>query len=191
MPTTLPQPDSPTAPGRVPLSELRSRWGWFVALGAALIALGVIALLNTVVATVASVWTIAALMLVGAVFQIMHAFSVKTWSSFFWWLLAGVIYAVAGMAALSNPLLASSFLTLLLAGFLIAGGVIRIFAGLKAKADRNWGWIVFSGAITLLAGVVIALGWPFSSLWVLGTFLAVDLLMQGFAMVAFGMALKR
>ena len=173
------------------MSELRGRWGWFVALGIALIVLGVVALPNTAVATVASVWTIAALMLAGAVFQIMHAFSVKTWPGFFWWLLAGVIYAVAGMAALSNPLLASSFLTLLLAGFLLAGGVLRIFAGMKAKADRNWGWNVFSGAITLLAGAVIALGWPVSSLWVLGTFLAVDLLMQGFATVAFGMALKR
>lgn len=189
--TSPPPASGRPAPGRLPVAGLRSRWGWFAALGVALIALGTVALLNTLVATIASIWTIAAMMLVGAALQIAHAFGVKTWSSFFLWLLAGVVYALGGIAALANPLLASAILTLLLAGFLIAGGVMRVMAGLRAKADRSWGWIVFSGVVTLIAGAVIALGWPVSSLWVLGTFLAADLILQGWATLAFGLALRR
>lgn len=187
MPTTLPDPTA----SRVPVGELQSRWGWFVALGVALVVMGCIALLNTLAATVASVWVIAALMMAGGVLQIVHAFGVRTWSSFLWWLLAGIVYAVGGFFALVAPLAASAILTILIAGFLIAGGVMRILAGMRAKADRNWGWIVFSGAVALVAGLLIAVGWPVSSLWVLGTFLAVDILMQGWAMIAFGLALRR
>lgn len=187
---TSPLPPSDTSQ-RLPMGELRAKWGWFVALGIALLVVGTIALFNTLAATVASIYTIAALMIVAGAMQIAHAFGVRSWGSFFLWLAAGVVYLLGAVSALVNPLLASAILTLLLAGFLVAGGVIRIMAGLKAKSGRSWGWIVFSGVLTLLAGLIIALGWPVSSLWVLGTFLAVDLIFQGWAMLAFGLALRR
>lgn len=194
MPTTAtPNTASTDLDGRTRLSvaELRHRWGWFVALGIALILLGTMALLNTLVATVASVYTVGLLMLIAAAIQIAQAFSVKTWSSFFWWILGGVIYALAGFAALINPLMASAFLTLFLAAALVASGVARIFVGFQSRPSHNWGWMVLSGLVTLLAGVIIALGWPINSLWVLGMFLAIDLIFQGWATVALGLALKR
>ncbi len=47
---------------------------------------------------------------------------------------------------------------------------------------KGAGWIMFAGAITALAGLTIAAGWPVNSLWILGLFLAIDLLMQGWAL---------
>ncbi|HLP67148.1 MAG TPA: HdeD family acid-resistance protein, partial [Rhizobium sp.] len=37
---------------------------------------------------------------------------------------------------------------------------------------------------------VIAMGWPVNSLWVLGLFLAIDLLMQGWSMIALALAIR-
>ncbi len=173
------------------IAEVRSKWGWFVALGVAFLVLGVIAFYNMFVATVASVYFIGWLMLIGAAAEIVHAFGVKNWSSFFWWLLSGLVYAVAGIVALINPLLASAVLTLVLAMALIAGGALRIWVGMKARSDGSWGWVVAGGVITLLLGLVIAIGWPVNSLWVLGMFLAIDLIFQGWSFVAFGLALRR
>ena len=51
--------------------------------------------------------------------------------------------------------------------------------------------MVAGGVITLLAGIVIAIGWPVNSLWILGMFLAIDLIFQGWSFVAFGLALRR
>jgi len=34
-------------------------------------------------------------------------------------------------------------------------------------------------------------GWPINSLWILGLFLAIDLMMQGISYIAFGLGLKR
>ena len=173
------------------IAEVRSKWGWFVALGIAFLVLGAIAFFNVVLATVVSVYWVGMMMLIGAVLEIAHAFGVKTWGSFFWWLLSGVVYAIAGVVALINPLLAAGVLTLLLAVALIAGGIFRIWVGMNARPQANWGWMVAGGVITLLAGIVIAIGWPVNSLWILCLFLAIDLIFQGWSFVAFGLALRR
>ncbi|MEO5325875.1 HdeD family acid-resistance protein [Mesorhizobium sp. CC13] len=174
------------------VSEFRSKWGWFVALGIALLVLGVVAAANLLVATVASVYFVGTLMIVAGVVEIVHAFGVKGWGSFFLWLLGGALYIVAGYLAFINPLLASAILTLFLAASLVASGVMRIWMGIKGRSVLNsWGWIVAAGVVTVLAGLIIAAGWPVSSLVVLGTFLAIDLIFQGATYIAFGLGLRR
>ena len=173
------------------IAEVRAKWGWFVALGIALLVLGGIAFFNVFLATVVSVFYVGVLMLIGAGAEIAHAFGVKTWGSFFWLLLSGIVYAVAGIVTLMNPLLASVVLTFILAIALVAGGIFRIWSGFSARPQKGWGWIVAAGVITLLAGIVIAMRWPVNSLYILGLFLAIDLTFQGWSYIAFGMALRR
>ena len=143
-----------------PISELRQKWGWFVALGILMLIAGLIALGNLFLATVVSVYYVGALMLVGGVVQIIHAFGVKSWGRFVWWLLSGLLYTAAGIIAFVNPILASSVLTLLLAAALLVAGAIRIWVGLENRPNKNWGWVVAGGVVTALAGLVIAAHWP-------------------------------
>ncbi|TIR62102.1 MAG: HdeD family acid-resistance protein, partial [Mesorhizobium sp.] len=90
------------------IGRTRDKWGWFVALGVLLLIFGGIAFGNLFIATVASVYVVGWLMLMGGVIEIIHAFGVKTWGRFFYWLLSGLLYAVAGFFAFYNPLLASA-----------------------------------------------------------------------------------
>ena len=172
-------------------SEVRSKWGWFVVLGVALLALGVIAAGNLMVATAASVFFVGAMMIVAGIVEIVHAFGVKSWGGFFLWLLSGILYVVAGYFAFANPMLASAVMTLFLAASLIASGVLRVWIGFTGKDLSGWGWVVAAGLLTIVAGVVIMIGWPVNSLWILGLFLAVDLIFQGISFIAFGFGLKR
>ncbi len=112
------------------IGELRSKWGWFVGLGIVMLIVGVIALGNLLAATVASVYLVGFMMLIAGGFEIAHSFGVKTWGGFFLWLLGGLLYAIAGIIAFNNPLLAAGILTLLLAVSLIA-------AGARALLDRR------------------------------------------------------
>ena len=124
------------------ISEVRSKWGWFVALGIAFLVLGAIAFCNVVTATVVSVFYVGMLMLIGAVMEIIHAFGVKSWGSFFWWLLSGMLYAIAGVIAFVNPLLAARRAHALIGR---RPGRRRHFADLgrlRARPTANWGWIV-------------------------------------------------
>ncbi len=173
------------------IGQTRAKWGWFVALGVLLLVFGGIAFGNLLIATVASVYLVGWMMLFAGVVEIIHAFGVKTWGRFFYWLLSGLLYAVAGFFAFYNPLLASAVLTFLLAVALVASGVLRLWVGYQQRAEKGSGWIIAAGIVTVLAGVVIALGWPVNSLWILGLFLAIDLVFQGWTFIAFGLALKK
>jgi len=170
-----------------PFSE---KWGWFVALGVLMIMGGGIAFGNVMAATVASVYTVGIVMLLCGILHMAHAFRVKKWESAFYWSFSGACYTVAGIFALLNPLLASATITLLMAVALIIAGVFRIWTAFKLRPLDGWRWIALGGLVTLVAGLVIAAGWPVNSLWILGLFLAIDLVMQGLALIAFGVLAK-
>ena len=73
---------------------------------------------------------------------------------------------------------------------LIVAGLFRIWSGFALRPIKGWGWIALGGLVTLLAGLVIMAGWPVNSLWILGLFLAIDITMQGLALIAFGVLAK-
>ncbi|MGH9795788.1 MAG: HdeD family acid-resistance protein [Candidatus Acidiferrales bacterium] len=172
------------------LAELGSRWGWFVALGVAFLVLGALAFWNLFTATVVSVLFVGIMMIIGAVVHIIHAFRVKRWGGFFFWLLSGILYGLAGFLIFSNPLLGAAALTLLFACSLLAAGLVRAWWSTRLRPRPGWGWILASGLITLLAGIIFLTGWPVNSLWLLGIVLAVDLTFQGVAALACGFELK-
>ena len=175
---------------RADKSAVAGKWGWFVALGVLLIMCGGLAFGNLLMATVASVYYVGIIMLVGGLFNLAHAFQVKGWDSVLYWGLSGACYTIAGLFAFINPVLASSFLTFIMAIALIVAGCFRIWVGLKLRPLQGWGWVALGGLVTLVAGLIIAAGWPVNSLWILGLFLAVDLVMQGLSLIASGVLAK-
>ncbi len=126
-------------------------------------------------------WIIA----LGVVFQI------KTWGRFLFWVLLGVLYIIAGFVTFENPLLAAAVLTLILGASLLASGVMRIILAFSMKRETPWIWVLLSGVITLLLGLLILAHWPVSSLYILGAFLGIDLIMAGAAWIGLGFGLRR
>lgn len=171
-------------------SGLGEKWGWFLALGLLLTVLGIVAFVNVVAATLASIFFIAAVMLVAGVGHVVHAFQVRRWDSMLYWLLSGALYLAAGIFAFINPLLASAVMTLIMAFALLVAGLFRLFLGFRMRGHGG-GFVILSGIVTALAGLMIALGWPASSLWVLGLFLSIDMMIQGATLVGLALALRR
>lgn len=172
-------------------SSLYRKWGWFILLGIVMLMLGGIAFGNLLFATVVSVYYVGAIILIAGIAQVIHAFSLKSWKSFIFWVLSGLLYIVAGIFCFINPLLASTVLTFFLAVALIASGLLRIWVGFESRPVKGYGWIILGGLITALAGAIIAMRWPVDSLWILGMFLAIDLVFQGWTVIAFGFGLKQ
>jgi uncharacterized membrane protein HdeD (DUF308 family) len=169
---------------------LRVKWGWIVALGIVYLIAGLIALGSVVMATVASVFVVGVMMIVAGVAEVFSAFQVKGWGKFLLWVLLGVLYIVAGFVTFENPLLAAALLTLVLGAALVASGIMRIVLAFGMKQETPWIWVVLSGVITLLVGVVILAHWPVSSLFVLGLFLGIDLVMAGAGWIGIGLTLR-
>jgi uncharacterized membrane protein HdeD (DUF308 family) len=172
------------------IHAITGKWGWFVALGIGELILGGVASVNLMAASLASVLVIGATMVAGGIFQIVHAFSVRGLRGFLFWLLAGIVYAAAGAIILYDPALASLTLSLVVCAFLIAAGAMRTWAGFHMRPAAGWRWIVAAGVLTFCVGIILVAAWPGISLWLLGAMLVVDLVFQGWGLIAFGLALK-
>ena len=181
--------NSKTSLGKA-IHAITGKWGWFVALGVGELILGGVASANLIAASLASVLVIGAAMAVAGIFQIVHAFSMHGLRGFLFWLLAGIVYAAAGAIILYDPVLASLTLSLVVCAFLIAAGAMRIWAGFHMRPAAGWRWIVAAGVLTFCVGIILVAAWPGIGLWLLGAMLVVDLVFQGWGLIAFGLALK-
>jgi uncharacterized membrane protein HdeD (DUF308 family) len=131
------------------------------------------------------------MMIVAGVAEVINAFQIKTWGKFLLWALLGVLYIVAGFITFDNPLFAAALLTLLLGASLVASGVMRLILAFSMKAETPWLWIALSGVITLLLGFLILARWPINSIYILGLFLGIDLIMAGAGWIGLGFGLRR
>ncbi|WP_339027567.1 HdeD family acid-resistance protein [Bradyrhizobium symbiodeficiens] len=173
------------------LAALHAKWGWIVALGFVYLIAGFVALGSVVMATVASVIVVGAMMIVAGAAEMIGAFQMKSWGKFLVWALLGVLYVIAGFLTFENPLFAAVLLTLFLGASLIASGAVRLFLAFNMKRESPWVWVAMSGAITLLLGLLIVARWPVNSVYILGLFLGLDLIMAGAGWISLGFGLKR
>jgi uncharacterized membrane protein HdeD (DUF308 family) len=173
------------------ITPLRAKWGWIVALGVVYVIAGFIALGSIVMATVASVFVVGVMMIIAGVFELINAFQIKSWGKFLIWALLGVLYIVAGFVTFENPLFAAVLLTLILGASLVASGAVRIFLAFNMKRETPWVWVALSGVITLLLGLLILARWPINSIYILGLFLGIDLIMAGAGWIGLGFGLHR
>ena len=142
-------------------------------------------------ATVATVFLVGVMMLIAGAAEVINAFQIKTWGKFLLWIFLGALYIVAGFVTFENPLLAAATLTLLLGIALLASGIARIALAFSMKAATPWIWVLLSGVVTLLLGVVILAHWPVSGLYILGLFLGIDLVLAGASWIGIGLGLSR
>lgn len=175
----------------IDVTPLHAKWGWIVALGFVYVIAGFIALGSVMIATVASVLVVGVMMIIAGIAELINAFQIKSWSKFLFWALLGVLYIVAGFVAFENPLLAAAVLTLLLGASLVASGVVRLFLAFNMKRERPWMWVAVSGVITLVLGLIILAHWPVNSVYILGLFLGIDLIMAGAGWIGLGLGLHR
>ncbi|TCR66697.1 HdeD family acid-resistance protein [Rhizobium sp. BK376] len=176
---------------RSDIAPLRAKWGWIVALGAIYVIVGFVALGSVVMATVASVLVVGVMMIVAGVAEVINAFQIKTWGKFLLWAALGLLYIMAGFATFENPLLAAALLTLILGGSLIASGIMRLVLAFSMTRETPWFWVAISGVITLLLGLLILARWPINSVYILGLFLGIDLILAGTGWIGLGLGLRR
>ena len=169
---------------------VQRNWGWFLALGIVQIVLGMIALGEVFLMTIFSVVMLGWLLIFGGVASIVHAFMERQWGGFFIDLLTGVFYCVAGFMMVANPGAGVLALTLVISMFLIVGGILRIVESLEGDLPHK-GWVFLNGVVTLVLGILIWRQWPSSSLWVIGLFVGIEMLLYGWSLVMLATAARR
>ncbi|QDU90352.1 acid-resistance membrane protein [Pirellulimonas nuda] len=173
------------------LALLRDYWGWFLGLGLAMVATGAFVLGWSCITTVTFdiTWLFGFLLLASGIGEIIGSFWVGRWSGMLIHLLIGVLYALVGMMIIDQPESAAIQLTLIIAVFLMVAGIFRIVFAISEQFPGR-GWVLLNGGVTFLLGLVIYKQWPASGLWVIGLFIGIDLVFNGWAWVMLAVGLR-
>jgi uncharacterized membrane protein HdeD (DUF308 family) len=171
------------------VEALRGKAIWAIVLGIALAAVGVVAIGHPVVTTAVTMVFFGVLLLIGSGVQMVSAVWARSWGGFFLQVLIGLLYFFVGVVMVERPLFTADELTLLLAIFFVAAGLYRLVMALRLRFS-GWGWSALNGAVTLLLGVLIWRHWPGDGMWVVGTFVGIEMLFNGLSWVMLGLALR-
>jgi uncharacterized membrane protein HdeD (DUF308 family) len=165
--------------------------GWFIALGVVMVILGVIAWFDVIAVTIAGTVFIGAMLLIGGIVQIFHAFMDRQWRALLFHLLAGLLSAIAGFLIMAEPIQGSVAITIFLAIALILAGALRIAIAVQHRDMQGWGMLLLAGIVTVIVGILLYATLPWSGLWVLGTLIAVELIVQGIGWIRLGFVMRR
>jgi len=164
--------------------------GWIVALGILTILLGMFSISSPLFAGVAIQYFVGAALLVGGIFQLIHAFQRDAQQKPLFAFLSGLLAAICGALMFAQPLFGLSLLTLILIGYFVADGLVKIMYAFKHKPESGWGWVLFSGIVTLFLGLMLWRDWPLSGAWAIGVLFGINLIFDGWAMIFTGSAVR-
>jgi uncharacterized membrane protein HdeD (DUF308 family) len=153
--------------------------GWQVVWGILLIIAGILAVLMPGVAALATALVFGWLMVFSGIFEIAYAFQTRASGGFGWKLASAIITLVLGIAVVMLPLAGIASLALLVGVFLLASGIARAGLAFRMKPSRGWGWVLFDGILSIALGILVAIGWPASSIAIIG-------LLTGFTLISTG-----
>lgn len=169
--------------------EVIHNWGWFLAFGIGILLLGVLAVVRSVAATVASMLFFGWLLVFASGIEIVQLIMVGKWAGHFQHLLAAVLFGVIGALMVWRPVASAEVLTLLIGSFFLVTGLFQMIEPLWISLP-GWGWHVLDGLISVVLGVLVLAQWPVSGLWVIGLFVGIRLIFFGSAWIAVALGLR-
>lgn len=129
---------------------------------------------------------IGSLFLVGGIVQFIRLF--QTWNEpGFWGTLGNAVLNLAlGALLLFYPILGVLSLTYLMIAYFLVDGISKIYFATQLKRFAKWGWVAFSGIVSLLLAGLIFSGLPGTAVWTIGLLIGINMLFFGFSL--FGLA---
>ncbi len=170
--------------------EVRRNWIWLLGLGILFVILGFIGLGMTFAVTLASVLFFGVLLLIGAGAQFVEAVKCKGWKSLLLHVLIAFLYLIAGIGAIMHPVGVSAMLTLMIAGALIFIGLSRVIMAFQMRKFGSWLWLLLGGIISVVLGGLILANWPVSGLWIIGLFVSIELIVNGWSYIFVALAAR-
>mgnify|MGYP001195399511 CR=1 FL=1 len=176
--------------GPADMDTIRDHRGWFFALGIAFMLLGALAIFLPFVAALVTTVVLGWLMIVGGLFQGFHAVQNRRWASSAWGIVAAILQVLAGALIVAFPITGTLTLTLVLAAFFVANGVVKMIRAIQHRTMPRWGWLLVDGVLSLVLGAMIALQWPAAAAWALGLIVGIDFIMGGASMLVIGLGAR-
>ncbi len=119
-------------------------------------------------------------------YHVMKSYNTK-WIAWF----KPTILEIIGLLILLYPLTGIAAVGLLLIIYFLFDGFAGFMFGLEFRPLKGWIWMMINGLISILLAVIFIVGWPFSSLWLVGMLVGISLFVDGVAMVLISVSINK
>lgn len=124
------------------------------------------------------------LLIAGGFAWMVYAFrySVYSWAD---WLKPVLLFVTGGLM-LFYPMNGVAVIGLLLAIYLMLDAFGSFILARTIYPHKGWGWMAFNGVTSVLLVMLFLVGWPDSSLFIVGLYIAISLFFDGWALLYLG-----
>jgi uncharacterized membrane protein HdeD (DUF308 family) len=169
---------------------IRKASGWVIIWGIVTFVCGILAIILPLTFSFGIALIIGCLVLVAAIAHLFFAFETRSVDGFLWQMLVSVLYGVAAICLLVNPLLSVLSLTLVLAIFLLLEGILELALYFVLKRFRHSVWVLIDGIGTLILGILMVIQWPPATPEIIGTLIGISLMLSAVSRVALSLAVR-
>jgi uncharacterized membrane protein HdeD (DUF308 family) len=180
----IPTADSPLH------SRLRTASGRLFWFGAALVVLGIGAIVFPMFSTLVAAMLVGWVLLISGIVLLGGSFSIHGTGPFFGALLLSLLTLASGAYLLVNPLGGASVITLMMGVVFLFQGVFEISFAFAMRPNASWVGMLLSGLASLVIATLIVAGCPAISVVVLGILLGVNLISSGVGYIVISQVLK-
>ncbi|MDD5580150.1 MAG: DUF308 domain-containing protein [Methylobacter sp.] len=176
------------------LEELPRQWGWLLALGILMVVLGTLGMGMAFYVTLASMLIYGGFLLGAGLLQLWHGIKTNetAWSGRTQHLVVALFYLAIAALIIWDPIAASAGLTLFLGALLAGIGVVRLIDALRCRrAGWQWAWPLVAGILNLILAAIILFSWPFSGLWVIGLFISIEMIINGWLLIFVSLEVRK
>ncbi len=160
-------------------------------LGAALLIIGVAALVFPEVSSLAVTFFVGWVLIFAGAVTLVGSFSLMGAGAFFGALLLGLLSVAAGVFIVARPAIGMLAITLALGALFMIQGAFELVLSFDLRPARSWGWMLISALASIVLAVVILAGWPGTSTVALGVIMGVNFISSGIAYLLVGGTVRR
>ena len=159
--------------------------------GVILVIAGFLAMVSPFVAGLSVTIMVGVLLAISGISQCFLAFKAGAFGRAIVVFLVGLIMAIAGFYMISQPVAGLAALTLILAAYFIASGILEIIVAFQLRPADGWGFELFGGILTLVLGFLLWRQFPLSGAWAIGILFGIKMLFSGWALIFVGRSVKK
>lgn len=131
------------------------------------------------------------LLIIAGIGHIIAAFRFKSFGNVIWELINAAVAICVGFYMRFHPVMGLAALTLALAIYFLVSGCSEFVLYFQNRSLPNSGWLLTHGVLNIILFLLIWVHWPANSLWLIGMFVGIDLLVAGFSRLTFGVESRR
>ena len=138
-----------------------------------------------------TVMIIGSFLLIGGILRIIFAILSPSMGSLLMRYLYGIFMVLAGIYIIMNPESGLEVLTMVMAVYFIIDGITNVIYSFSLMPIGGGFFLLISGIITLILGIMIFTRWPESSNYIIGIYLGIKLALDGLTLFLSGKAIKK